>query len=194
MVPTLSPEIAAEQALIARARTDREAFGLLYDRYVDRIYRYALRRTGGHSDAEDLTARTFTRALERLDRYEDRGLPFGAWLYRIARNLWIDDHRRDGRALSLDGLREAGKEPPDDGVPPELLTLEQETVDAAWAAVAALPPMQRRAITLSIAQGRSHAETGRIIGRSEAATKQLVYRGVKTVRVRLAALEEAGDA
>ncbi len=92
--------------LVLRARTDPEAFGLLYERYVDRIYAYVYHRVGNGQDAEDLTARTFHRALDNLHRYEDRGLPFAAWLFRIAHNLVANWHRDRSRRrfLSLDRI------------------------------------------------------------------------------------------
>jgi RNA polymerase sigma-70 factor (ECF subfamily) len=86
-----------ERELVERAKRDPEAFGLLYERYVAQIYRYLYYRTGNPQDAEDLTARTFYRALEHLPRYQERGLPFAAWLYRIAHNIvvnWQRDRRR----------------------------------------------------------------------------------------------------
>ncbi len=86
-----------ERELIERAKRDPEAFDLLYERYVAQIYRYLYYRTGNSQDAEDLTARTFYRALEHLHRYQERGLPFTAWLYRIAHNIvvnWQRDRRR----------------------------------------------------------------------------------------------------
>ena len=184
-------DLAREAALVERARSDPEAFACLYDLYVERVYRYAYRRLGAHEDAEDVTAQTFYRALARLDRYEWRGLPFGAWLLRIAHNLVVD-HRRAGAApLSLDGLRRddpAGRPSLDPAGPdpaPESHLLAREEADAAWAAVGALPPLQRRAVTLRFGRDLSHAEVGAIIGRSEAATKQLIYRAMKTLRERL---------
>jgi RNA polymerase sigma-70 factor (ECF subfamily) len=182
-------ERAAEARLVARARSDPEAFACLYDRHVTGVYRYVYRRTGSHEDAEDITARTFHRALERLDGYEDRGLPFGAWLYRIAHNAVVDHYRGRDPATTLDGLSADGWQPPSDEPLPEDALVHSESVDEAWAAVARLPLMQRRAVTLYVARELSHAEVGRIIGRSETATKQLVYRAVKTLRLRLAAGE-----
>ena len=91
---------------MARARSEPAAFGQLYEHYVDRVYSYIYHRVGNVQDAEDLTARTFYRALDRLDTYEDRGLPFAAWLFRIAHNLVANWHRDHGqrRFLSLDRL------------------------------------------------------------------------------------------
>ena len=90
-------ERAIESALVARAKKDSQAFGELYERYVDRVYSYVYSRVQNVEDAEDLTARIFYRALDRLDGYEDRGLPFGAWLFRIAHNLVANWHRDQGR-------------------------------------------------------------------------------------------------
>jgi RNA polymerase sigma-70 factor, ECF subfamily len=183
--------LAEEATLVARARSDPEAFGVLYDRHLPRVYRYVYTRCGNHTEAEDLTAQTFHRALERFETYEWRGQPFAAWLFRIAHNLIVDGARRGPGSASLDGLGEQGFEPAgsidgrtfDDGL------MHEEAVDAAWLAVRGLPVMQRRAVTLYFSHGLSHAEVGRTIGRSEAATKQLVYRAVQTLRSRLATVE-----
>ncbi len=183
--------LVEEATLVERARSDPEAFGALYDQYLPRVYRYIYARCGNHTDAEDLTAQTFHRALERIETYEWRGVPFAAWLFRIAHNLIVDRARRSPRSASLDGLGEQGFEPAgavdgrtfDDGL------AQQEAIDAAWLAVRGLPPMQRRAVTLYFSHELSHAEVGRTIGRSETATKQLVYRAVQTLRSRLATVE-----
>jgi len=191
MQPTLSkpqnkdPDLSREAALVRRAAQDPESFARLYDAYVEPLYRYAFRRLQNHADAEDLTAQTFRRALERLPQYEWRELPFGAWLFRIAHNLWID-RRRAAEPVSLDDLAGAGVEIADTGGPDaaDLLELQDKT-DAAWAAVATLPSLQRRAIVLRFGRDRSHAEVGVLIGRSEAATKQIIYRAMKTLRTKL---------
>jgi RNA polymerase sigma-70 factor (ECF subfamily) len=191
MIDACSADLSAEADLIERARTDAEAFGRLYDEHLPSVYAFLYRRCRSHQDTEDLTAHTFHRALERLDTFEWRELPFRAWLFRIARNALIDYYRRDRGPLSLDGLGEAGFEPPgDDGRALDSALVRDEQLDTAWAAVADLPPMQRRAVTLYFAHGLSHAEVGRTIGRSEAATKQMVYRAVKALRLRLANEED----
>jgi RNA polymerase sigma-70 factor, ECF subfamily len=187
--PYALPDPESDALLVRRARAEPAAFGLLYDRYLPGIYRYHFRRTGAHADAEDLTAQTFHRALERLATYEDRGLSFGAWLFRIAHNLLADRYRRRRPSLSLDQISETDGEPGDPDCAVDEALLRQEELDAAWAAVARLPQMQQRAVTLYFARGLTHAETGRLIGRSEAATKQLIYRAVQTLRRQLAARE-----
>ena len=93
----LSPP--SDQTLVARAKSDPQAFGELYERYVGKIYNYIYYRVSDSTEAEDLTARTFYQALAKLDSYEERGLPFSAWLYRIAHNLvanWRRTERNPG--------------------------------------------------------------------------------------------------
>lgn len=182
-----------EPRLIDRAKRDPRAFGALYDRYVDRVYRYCHRRTGSHYDAEELTAQTFRRALEALPRYEWRGAPFGAWLFRIAANLIVD--RATGRkSLSLETLTETGREP-EDGCPQPLDgLLAEEEIDALWQAVYQLVPQQQQVLVLRYAQGLTTRETARIVNRSETATKQLVYRSLKALRERLVDHEPATSA
>ncbi len=83
--------------MVEQAGNDAEAFGLLYERHVRRIYNYIYYRTGNHHDAEDLTARVFQRALRHVGKFENKGVPFSAWLYRIAHNLVANWHRDRSR-------------------------------------------------------------------------------------------------
>src|SRR5438105_3700139 len=106
---------AEEAELVRLAGRDPDAFARLYDRFVQKVYRYAYRRVRSHADAEDITAQVFRRALEGIAGYDERGAPFGAWLFRIARNLLVDRARAGPSALSLDGLAVAGFEPGSDG-------------------------------------------------------------------------------
>ena len=93
--PVKAPEgqFTGERELVDAAKASREHFGLLYDRYVAQVYRYAYARTDSHHDAEDVTSETFRRALEHIGGYVWQGKPFGAWLYRIAANVIIDRRR-----------------------------------------------------------------------------------------------------
>lgn len=166
-----------EQRLVEQAQRDPKAFGVLYDQYVDRVYRYCYRRTGSHYEAEELTAQTFRRALEGLPKYEWRGTPFGAWLFRIAGNLIVDRSKRREVPLDRD-FQESGPEPLDG-------LLEAEELDELWQAVYGLPLYQQQVLVLRYAQGLSTREVARIVNRSETATKQLVHRSLKALRERL---------
>lgn len=173
-----------EATLVERAREDRAAFGALYDRYVERVYRYAWRRAGEPSDAEDLTAETFRRALEAMCRYEPRGSGFGGWLIGIAANVL----RERGRALAgsvrsvpLDGVG-AEWEPADDEPAALDGLIQREEAAALWGLVRALPLDLQRVLVLRYAWGQSYAEMAGRLGRSEAACKQLSYRALKRLR------------
>ncbi|MBM2842845.1 MAG: polymerase sigma-70 factor, subfamily (modular protein), partial [Anaerolineales bacterium] len=95
--PVRPADHGEELSLVARAGSDADAFGVLYERHVRRIYNYIFYRTGNHHDAEDLTARVFQRALRHVGKFEDKGVPFSAWLYRIAHNLVANWHRDRSR-------------------------------------------------------------------------------------------------
>ena len=165
-----------EIALISAARTDPDAFARLYDRTAHEVYRFAFSLCRDHASAEDLTSETYRRALARLDRYEDRGRPFVAWLFTIARNLVRDGARKAGRETPLMDHDSATDEWPGDG----LLRAEQNV--ALGRALQRLTPVQRRVIVLRFGHDRSCQEVANELGRSEAAIKQLSYRAVGALR------------
>src|SRR3954452_20921477 len=103
----MTDDDAALERLVADARAgDPEAFGEIFDRYHEPVYRFVVSRVHSPSDAEDLTQLVFVKALEALPRYESRGVPFGAWLFRLARNAVIDhlrtSHEHADLAQSVD--------------------------------------------------------------------------------------------
>ena len=165
---------AAEEELVARAQADPLAFGALYERYVSRIYTYIYHRVGNHHDAEDLTARTFYRALSHIDRYVSRGAPFSAWLYRIAHNLVANWHRDRARqqTISLEDVTlAAGRRDW-----PQEQTELKERVEALRRAIRCLSPDRQQLLILKFAEGLSNAEIGEVMGRSEGAIKSLYHR------------------
>ncbi len=168
-----------EAVLIAKAKEDPEAFGVLYERYVPQIYRYLYYRTGNREDAEDLTARTFYRALRHLPRYVDRGLPFAAWLYRIAHNVaanWLRDRRRRPQ-VGLDAVATVHvREDPHD-----LLEAKEER-ETLLRLVRRLPPDRQELLILKFVEGMSNAEIGAVMGKSEGAVKALYHRTLVSLR------------
>lgn len=175
----------ADAELIEQAKHDSAAFGRLYDLYVHRIYGFALAHSRTREEAEDLTAQTFERALAGIGRYESRGTPFSAWLYRIAANLAIDRARRAGGVVLLgeEAMPEIGS-PEDDTDPPRLVERWER---ANWLLdhLDYLPGEQQQAIQLRFWGERSFAEIGDLMGRSEAAAKQLVYRAIRALRLQI---------
>lgn len=167
-------------ALVARAQAgDGEAFGRIYDRYVDKVQRYLLWRLGSHSLAEDLTSETFLRALRRLDSFTWSGTDIGAWFITIARNLALD-HLKSGRArLEVATADMLDVDHADDGL--ESLVLDRLRDHALLGAVRRLRPDQQECIVLRFLHGLSLAETAAVLGRSEGAVKQLQLRAVRSL-------------
>lgn len=170
----------AEAALIERAKSDPEAFGELYERYVDRIYNYIYYRVGNAHDAEDLTARVFYRVLKALPRYVDRGAPFASWLYRIAHNLVANFHRDQKRRPTL----------PIDDLPltsrhrdaPEQTVERHDEARSLWNVINQLNEDRRELLMLKFGDGLSNAQIGQIMGRTEGAIKSLYHRTLVSLR------------
>jgi RNA polymerase sigma-70 factor (ECF subfamily) len=175
-----------EPKLIRQAKRNREAFGLLYERYVRRIYTYVYYRTGNEHEAEDLTARVFQRAITHLDSYQDQGLPFSAWLYRIAHNLVANWHRDHSRQRVV-GLDEAAGHIAGD--PPDHLAEEEEEQRRLMEAIRGLPEERQQLLILKYSQDLSNAEIGGIMGRTEGAIKSLYHRTLLSLREELGHLE-----
>lgn len=174
-----------ERELVERAKEDPEAFGILYERYVDRIYNYIYHRIGNRRDTEDLTAKTFYKALANLHRYTDRGAPFSAWLYRIAHNLVAnflrDESRRKGKTIPLDKLALALVD--QRGANPVALAEANEEREALLEAIKRLPSDYQQLLILKLMEGMSNVEIGQIMGgRSKGAVKSLYHRTLIALR------------
>ena len=185
------PELIEEQILAQASKGDREAFGLLYERYVARIFNYVYYRTGNVHDAEDLTARVFYRALHHMPTYTDRGLPFSAWLYRIAHNLIANWHRDRSRHQEI---------PLDDtppiyfkGEPPEAALIQTQSREALLRLIRHLPTERQHLLILKFVEHMSNAEVGQIMGRSEGAVKSLYHRTLLALRDEMEGLDLEGE-
>ncbi|RMG82232.1 MAG: sigma-70 family RNA polymerase sigma factor [Chloroflexi bacterium] len=166
--------------LVQLSKEDKEAFGELYERYVKKIYNYIYYRTGNQHDAEDLTARVFFRALSHIGQYTERGVPFQAWLYRIAHNLVANWHRDRGRRkiIPLDEFVAASLA----SEAPERVAEDQEEQELLLAAIRRLPPERQELLVLKFVEGLSNAEIGEIMGRTEGAIKSLYHRTLIALR------------
>ena len=164
---------------IARARTgDAGAFGRLYDEYAGRVYAFVRSRTHSSQDAEDVTATVFMKAFEALPAYDDRGLPFSAWLFRIARNAIVDEHRRSGRVPTpVEDVGEPGE--PVSG--PEQAAIVSADGARVRAAVRKLTEEQASVIALRFWWDMSIAETAEALGRNEGAIKALQHRATRSL-------------
>lgn len=172
--------LSDEEALTQAAKGDRQAFGILYDRNVSRIYNYIFYRTGNQHDAEDLTARVFYRAMRHITKYQDHGLPFSAWLYRIAHNLVANWHRDNSRRHEV---------PLDDGhwskvsaEHPERALLINEEQQALMRIIGQLAEDRQQLLILKFVDHMSNADIGKIMDRTEGAIKSLYHRTLLSLR------------
>lgn len=181
-LPKAGVELTREEeaALVLRAREDPQAFGELYGLHVRKIYNYVYYRTGNHHDAEDLTARVFYRALQNIGRYQERGAPFSAWLYRIAHNAVANWHRdkRWSQTVALEDL--AGQL--EHGDDPQRLAERSEARQQLLELVRTLPPERQQLLVLKFVERYSNQEIGEIMGRSEGAIKSLYHRTLLALR------------
>ncbi len=181
---------AAIEELVAAAKAGgAEAFGRLFDHFHEPVYRYVAARVRSPSDAEDLAQLVFVKALEALPRYEQRGIPFGGWLFRLARNVVIDHTRTHREHVGLDALLEL----PDQDAGPEAQALARHEMDAVTVALAELTDEQRDAIALRFFAGLSAREAAVVMGKQEGTVRGIQFRAIAALRRRLG-LEETGGA
>lgn len=177
--------------LVALARGgDAGAFGALYEAFAPRVFRFFRFRAGSVEAAEDLTQKVFLKMIESMPSYRDRGLPFAAWLFRVARNTWIDEHRTSHPSAPLDALVESAS---GQAGPEELAATSFD-----WALVSAemvrLPEDQREVIECRFLAGLTPRETAAQMERSEGAVRVLQHRALANLRSRLGKMAAAADA
>lgn len=183
-------DISHEQLLIEQAKTDGQAFGELYDRYYLKIFNYILRRTGDVEISEDITTEVFMKALDRISSFAWRGLPFSAWLYRIASheiaNYFRSKHTKN---VSLDALmEEQGFEPAGEVDIAAALIEAQEEVErhkqflAVQRQLRTMPPKYQEVLALRYFEKKSITEISQIMNKRPGTIKSLLSRGTKKLR------------
>jgi RNA polymerase sigma-70 factor, ECF subfamily len=168
---------ADERLLIEAAQKDASRFGELYELHFERVYAYIARRVSNRDAAEDLTAEVFHQALAKLGQFEWRGVPFAAWLYRIACNAVVDWWKKSAK--------ESGGDPPEESGANEI---DVESIDRRarlFELVRSLPTDQKRVIQLRFAEERPIAEIAKELRKSEGAIKQLQFRALQTLREKM---------
>jgi RNA polymerase sigma-70 factor (ECF subfamily) len=169
---------ADERLLIEAAQKDPACFAELYENHFERVYAYIVRRVENRAETEDLTAEVFHQALANLKRFEWRGIPFAAWLFRIAANLISDRWQRSGREVSDEDRLQLA----------EARGAEIEEVErraTLFRLVETLPEEQRRVVVLRFVDEKSIKEVAREIRKTEGAVKQLQFRALTALRARM---------
>ena len=174
-----------EKALIDAAKADPAAFDSLYERYVERIFNYIYYRTGNVKDAEDLTGKVFFKALDNIQGYKHMGLPFSAWLYRIAHNLVANYHRNRAKKqeISLESIHT--KELHQRSPRPETRVSQNQEVDDLLATIRDLAPNRQELLILKFVDRLSNKEIGKIMRKSEGAIKSLYHRTLIELREKM---------
>ena len=174
-------DAGADAALVAAAQAgDVRAFGELYELYRQPLYRYCLARTDSVHEAEDLVSEVFLKAMESLARYRDQGLPFIAFLYRVARNAAIDRSRRDKGSSLFEMTVE-----PRSTVDLEGDAMRSFEMDAVLGALRKIKPEYREVILLRFVEGYSAADVATLLQKAEKAVWNLQQRGLERLRVEL---------
>jgi len=173
----VSLEQAEERLLVEAAQKDPSRFGELYENNFERVYAFIARRVRDRDVVADLTSDVFHKALTNLGRFEWRGVPFAAWLFRIAANVIVDRSSRAAKELSS---IDDPAEPPSDTGPEEIENRAQ-----LFRLVDRLPAGQRRAIVMRFAEQKSIREIAHELERTEGAVKQLQFRGMQTLRAKV---------
>ena len=171
------PGRSEERALVELAKRDPNAFGELYDRHFQQIYRFVYSRIGEQTAAEDVTSEVFIKALRGIGRYQDTGRPFQAWLYQIAVNAIADRYRAarpvedidEQRALAVEGNLEE-------------LAAHRDEMRRIWAMVETLPGPQRTAMVLKFQEDLKIEDIAIAMGKSPGAVKLLIHRAVSKLR------------
>ena len=171
---------ADERLLVEAAQKDPACFAELYENNFERVYAYIVRRVGDRAETEDITSEVFHQALANLKRFEWRGIPFAAWLYRIAANLISDRWQRTNREQVADE--------PEQIESVQANSKEFEEVEhraTLYRMVDTLPAEQRRVVVLRFVEEKSIKEVAREIRKTEGAVKQLQFRALTTLRARM---------
>jgi RNA polymerase sigma-70 factor (ECF subfamily) len=170
------PEIEVRALVVRSQKGDANAFGLLYDRFLPEIVRYLTYRVGNPDTAEDLAQQVFLKAWQAIPRYEDRGVPFKAWLYRMAHNQMVDHHRTRRVTTDLEGI-DVPEEPE-----AEQRVLVQEVQNHLRAAMDRLTEDHRQVLVLRFLLEKSAREVGEIMDRKEVTVRGLQMRALQALR------------
>jgi RNA polymerase sigma-70 factor (ECF subfamily) len=180
-------DLSHEETLVEQAKSDMNAFGVLYDAYYGKIFSYALRRVADVPLAQDITSEVFLKALRGIGRFKWQGLHFSAWLYRIAGNEIADSYRTSNRERVLSAELTYSLGDTGEGAEEEVARLEEELREEhallkMQQALSNLPSVYQEVISLRYFEKKPLKEIGEILGKKEETVKTLLYRGIARLR------------
>lgn len=175
-----STEVEVTDLVRRAVRGDAQAFGALYDRYLERVYRYVYYRVGSVEEAEDLTEEIFLKAWEAIGRYREQGVPFSAWLMRLAHNHVVDYFRTCRPTVQL--AEAVPARTPD----PEHVAEQRLATEAVLRAMRSLTSEQQQVLILRFIEELDHSEIAAIMGKNEGAVRALQFRGLSALRAAMA--------
>jgi len=187
VIPQRNYQVQDEKSLVQRAQQrDQEAFAQLYEAYFDKIYRYVSLKIGNKTEAEDMTQQVFLKALQSISSFRWRGIPFSAWLFRIAHNQVVDYFRKKSKRVTV----------PIDNLPimandnPQLMAERRSDIEQLVSATKQLTEAQREVISLRFAGELSIAQVAEIMGKKQGAVKALQHSAIAALRRTLAVKEQ----
>ena len=181
-VPRQAARNADERALVEAAQRDPAEFEALYELHFERVYAFVASRVRDRATAEDVTSEVFHKGLSNLPSYEWRGVPFAAWLLRIAANAIVDCAKRAAREFP------APDDPPEPAVPMDLQDSQMQAIEhraQLFRLVGQLPEIQKQVVYERFVEQRSIREIAQRLGKTEGAVKQLQLRAVQNLRAQM---------
>ncbi len=172
-----------ELKLVERAKTDTEAFSELYDLYFSRVYNFVAAKIGRQEDTEDLVSDIFMKILEKLDKFKDRGVPFGAWVFKICRNEIYDYYKKTGRDKTTD--LDNAAEIKDKDETPDKKAHQVELSEQVRKVLSELPERDQSVVELKFYSGLNNREIADALGLTESNIGVILFRVLKRIKPEL---------
>lgn len=178
----LSMDLNEEKKLVMDAQTNTESFGKLYDYYFPKVYAFVASRLADRADAEDMVSEIFMKVLENLRQFEWRGVPFGAWIFRIARNCLNDFYQRSGRTRTADLEEARGVHEAEEKTSPHLKAASEELAQTVQKVLKDLPERELNVVQLKFFCELSNREIRDATGLSESNVAVILYRTLRRIK------------
>jgi RNA polymerase sigma-70 factor, ECF subfamily len=175
-------DLLEEQQLVEKAKKDSECFGKLYDAYFPKVYAFIAAKIYDRDDVEDLVSETFMKALENLPRFEWRGVPFGAWIFRIARNTLNDYYEKHGKTKTTDIDTAYGVKEDEEKTSPFKKAALGELSEKVQEVLSSLPERELQVVQLKFFSELNNREIVKVTGLSESNVAVILYRTLRKIK------------